>query len=176
MGKNSAQLNSNQIAVLGWIRDGCPDSVYTDGYEHRIIARSLERRGFVSISGRGRTWTATITDAGRQFNDAPPGGVVPDESEADRLIASVIEAGQVVLPEDREVVKAHELLVQMSLKSPLRPRGKKLEMVSTGRWGSGPKSIVFTEHFDDLVEAQPVPVPERITRYHPAVKAFVHRG
>ncbi len=46
-------------------------------------------------------------------------------------------------------------------------------MISTGQWGSGPKAIVFTEHFDDLVDARPVPVPERVTKYHPAVKAYV---
>ncbi|HEY8686326.1 MAG TPA: hypothetical protein VIO57_12030, partial [Chloroflexota bacterium] len=32
---------------------------------------------------------------------------------------------------------------------------------------------MFTEHFDDYVEARSVPVPERIAKYHPAVKAFL---
>lgn len=100
--------------------------------------------------------------------------MLPDESDADQLIARVLAAGgQLVLPQDREVVESHERLVARSLKSPSRPRGKKLEIVSTGQWGGGPKAVVFTEYFDDLVEARPVPVPERIAKYHPAVKAFV---
>jgi hypothetical protein len=60
----------------------------------------------------------------------------------------------------------------MSLRPP-RPKGKKLQLIATGKWGQGPKAVVFTEHFDDHVEAQPVPVPERISRYHPGVKAFL---
>ncbi len=43
MGKNPAQLNQKQVDVLQWIRDGCPDGIYTDGYEHRIVARALQR-------------------------------------------------------------------------------------------------------------------------------------
>ncbi|WP_433625783.1 hypothetical protein [Nocardia sp. CA-120079] len=115
-----------------------------------------------------------ITDAGRKWHAAPPAAVLPDESDADRLIARVLAAGErLVLEHDREVEESHKRLVALSLKSPSRPRGKKLEMISTDHWGRGPKAIVFTEHFDDLVEARPVPVPERIAKYHPAVKAFV---
>ncbi len=63
----------------------------------------------------------------------------------------------------------------MSLQAPARPKGKKLQIISTGPWGHGPKAIVFTEQFDDYVGARPVPVPERIAKYHPAVKAFFGR-
>ncbi|ASF10906.2 hypothetical protein NBRGN_065_00420 [Nocardia brasiliensis NBRC 14402] len=173
MGKNPAQLNQKQADVLGWIIDGCPDGVFSDP-EHRITARALERRGLVTISGKGSTWAAVITDMGRKWHAEPPAAVLPDEADADRLIARVLEAGDcLVLPQDREVEESHRRLVALSLKSQSRPRGKKLEMVSTGAWGQGPKAIVFTEHFDDLVETRPVSVPERIAKYHPAVKAFV---
>ncbi|WP_020013346.1 hypothetical protein [Promicromonospora sukumoe] len=174
MGKNPAQLNQKQVDVLRWIDDGCPDGVYVDGYEHRIVARALQNRGLVTISGRGPTWSARVTKAGRQWQAAPPAVVLPDESEADRLIGRVLDAGgRLTLPEDREVESAHERLVRMSLKSPARPRGKRLEMVSTGHWGQGPKTIEFVEHFDDLVEPRPVPIPEGIGKYHPAVRAYV---
>ncbi|MGY1868205.1 MULTISPECIES: hypothetical protein [Nocardia] len=173
MGKNPAHLNQKQVGVLEWILSRCPDGVFTD-HEHRITARALERRGLITISGKGHTWAAAITDAGRQWHAAPPADVLPDESDADRLIARVLAAdGRLVLQQDRKVEEYHKRLVAMSLKSPTRPRGKKLEMISTGQWGGGPKAIVFTEHFDDLVEARPVPVPEHIAKYHPAVKAFV---
>lgn len=192
MATNPAPLNKKQVEVLQWIRSGCPANVFTSGYEHRIIARALERRGLIDISGSGPTWSAAITEAGQAWRAAPPkeilttevdadrliaqerGDVFPTETEADKLIAQVLESdGRLVLPEDRDVEKTHERLVHLSLKSPARPKGKKLQIIPTGKWGHGPKAIVFTEHFDDYVEARPVPVPERIASYHPAVKAFI---
>ena len=174
MGKNPAQLNQKQVDVLEWIKDGCPDGVYQDGYEHRIIARALEHRGLITISGRGVTWSASITPAGAAWLAAPPAPVLPPDSDADLLIDRVLAAdGRLVLAPDREVVAEHERLIRMSLKSPRRPHGKKLAMQSTGRYGAGPKEIVFVEHFDDYVDAIPVPVPIRITHYHPSVRAFL---
>lgn len=173
MGKNPAQLSQNQIDVLRWIKEGCPGGVYEQGYEHRIIARALERRGLVIISGRGPAWSATIAEAGLAWEAAPPAAVALPESEADQLIERVLEAGgRLLLPDDRDAEKTHERLIRISLRSPNRPLGKKLEMRSTGRWGYGPKEIVFAEHFDDYVAPAPVPVPERVGKYHPMVKAF----
>ena len=62
-------LNAKQIQVLEWIRNGCPDGVYSGGYEHRISARVLERRGLVKIRGRGDTWVAELTEEGREWKD-----------------------------------------------------------------------------------------------------------
>jgi hypothetical protein len=192
MATNPVLLNRKQIEVLQWIRTGCPANVFTIGYDHRIIARALERRGLITITGRGPTWSAAITETGKEWQyNAPEHGssaavpvgesaaqkqisLPPAETEADRLIAKVQEAdGRLILPEDRDTEKTHERLVRLSLKSPARPKGKKLQIVPTGKWGHGPKAIVFTEHFDDHVEARPVPVPERISKYHPGVKAFL---
>lgn len=174
MAKNPAQLNQKQLDVLQWIRDGCPQGIYSEGNEHKIIAWALERRGLITITGARRTWAAKITDAGKQWQAAPPAPVLPDHSAADRLVSQVLAAGgRLILPQDRDVEAAHERLVRMSMKSPSRPRGKKLQIVSTERWGDGPKAVVLADHLDDLVQPRPVPVPERIGRYHPAVKAFV---
>ncbi|WP_155981497.1 hypothetical protein [Nocardia sp. BMG111209] len=138
------------------------------------LPAALERRGLVTVRGKSRTWTAAITDAGRKWHSAQPAGLLPDESDADHLIARVQAAGgRLVLEKDHDIVASHERLVAMSLKSPARPRGKKLTIVSTGQWGSGPKAVVFTEHFDDLIDPRPVPIPEHIAKYHPAVKAYV---
>lgn len=174
MAQNAAQLHQKQVDVLRWIKDGCQDGIYTNGYEHRIIARALERRGLVAISGRGPTWTATITDAGIAWEAAPPEPVPSAESEADRLIERVLAAnGQLLLVQDRAVETEHERLVRMSLKSSRRPRGRKLAMVSTGQYGYGPKQIMFVEHFDDFVDSVPVPVPRRVRSYHPSVRAYL---
>jgi hypothetical protein len=185
-------LNKKQVEVLEWIRKGCPEGIYATGYQHRIIARALERRGLIAISGRGPTWNAAVTESGQVWRNAPSedalpaevdadsvigqarGGVLPVETEADKLIGQVLKTGgRLILPQDRDVEKAHERLVHLSLKSPARPKGKRLQIIPTGTWGHGPKAVSFTEHFDDYVEARPVPVPERIARYHPAVKAFI---
>jgi hypothetical protein len=174
MGKNPAQLSQKQVDVLGWIGDGCPDGVYVDGYEHRIVARALERRGLVTITGRGESWRAVIIEAGRTRQAAPPAPVLPPESDADVLIDRVLAAGGRLLLEDDPAVEAeHERLVAMSLKSARRPHGKKLEMRRTGRYGSGPREIVIVEHFDDYVQAAPVPVPTHVTRFHPVVRAYI---
>lgn len=42
------QLNAAQLKVLTWVRDGAPDGV-RDGYEHRIVARTLHNRGLVEV-------------------------------------------------------------------------------------------------------------------------------
>ena len=63
-------LNQPQLAVLRWVADGCPDGVM-DGSTHRISAAALRSRGLIRVSGRGRTWSATITDAGRAYLASP---------------------------------------------------------------------------------------------------------
>jgi hypothetical protein len=67
----SNSLNQPQLAVLGWVADGCPDGVM-DGSAHRISAAALRSRGLIRVSGRGRTWSATITDAGQAHLASPP--------------------------------------------------------------------------------------------------------
>ena len=176
MAEKLVRLNKKQIDVLHWVRGGCPDGIFTKGYEHRAIARALERRGLVAITGRGPSWRALVTDAGKTWQDTPreEANEPTSEAEPDKLIRQVLDAGgTLILPKDPTIERNYEQLVRLSLKSPLRPKGRKLELTSTGPWGQGPKTIVFTEHFDDYVTASPVPVPERISRYHPAVKAFV---
>ncbi len=59
-------LNDLQLEVLTWVRDGTPDGVYDD-YRPRIVARALHNRGLVDISGRGSSWTATVTTDGAYY-------------------------------------------------------------------------------------------------------------
>ncbi|MET4622801.1 hypothetical protein ABIE18_004280 [Arthrobacter sp. 2762] len=176
MAEKLDHLNNRQVKVLRWVRDGCPDGIFTKGYEHRIIARALERRGLVAITGTGPSWKAVATAAGNTWKEPPreeSNGLMA-EAEPDTLIRQLLNAGgNLVLPKDSALEKKYEQLVRLSLKPPLRPKGRKLEIVLTGPWNQGPKTIVFTEYFDDYVTASPVPMPERISRYHPAVKAYV---
>ncbi len=64
-------MNEAQVAVLRWVAHGCPDGVM-DGSAHRISAAALRSRGLIRVSGRGRTWRATITDPGNAYLASPP--------------------------------------------------------------------------------------------------------
>ncbi|UGT54002.1 hypothetical protein [Nocardia asteroides] len=174
MSKDPVELNQRQIDVLRWVRKGCPDGVFTD-FQHRVVARALERRGLVVISGKGASWTVTMTEAGQQWNlPASVGDSAADDADADQLIAQVVAAdGQLTLELAHEAKERYRRLVDRTLRSSARPKGKKLELKPIGRYGSNEYAIVLIEHFDDLVEPRPVPVPEHVAKYHPAVRAFL---
>lgn len=175
MAKNPNALTAPQVAVLRWIESGCPDGVYTEGWEHRIAARALERRGLISIAGRGPTWKATMTKAGRAWLAAPPAAdVLPSTDEAADLIARVIAAdGSLTIEASQgDELKALERLVRASLHAANRPRGKKLELQTHGYY-QPKRTVHFVRHFDDLVEPRPVPILEHVGKYNPAVKAFL---
>lgn len=71
--RSTITLNAAQIAVLGWIKDGCPDGVYPDdSYSNRVSARALQSRGLIHISGRGARWQATLTERGKAWPAATP--------------------------------------------------------------------------------------------------------
>lgn len=57
-------LNERQGEVLEWIAEGTPARDWPD-YSHRTTAKALQSRGLVRVRGRGSTWTAAITDKGR---------------------------------------------------------------------------------------------------------------
>lgn len=69
-----------------------------DGDSHRISAAALRRRGLVTISGRGPTWLATITTAGREYLKQADGPIPPVPRQAnvsvtEQLVKEVIAAG-----------------------------------------------------------------------------------
>ncbi|WP_460530400.1 hypothetical protein [Humibacter ginsengiterrae] len=175
MAKNPQQLNQKQVDVLKWVCDGCPAGIYTDGWEHRIVARALEHRGLVTISGHGDSWVANATAAGRAWLENPPvPDVLPNDSAADQLIAQVLEAdGSLTITATDRELKPWERLVRLSLKSPNRPKGKQLFVSRIGNWNSHEWKLSFTEYFDDHVARMPVPVPGRVAKYHPIVRAYL---
>jgi hypothetical protein len=90
-------LTEQQLDVLRWVAQGCPDGVM-QGYSHRISAAALRGRGLVKTSGRGETWTAKITPAGRDYlhqaqrPDAPRPRQ-PNTSVTAQLIDDLVAAG-----------------------------------------------------------------------------------
>lgn len=169
MGRNPDFLNDKQIAVLKWVKDGCPADVFTDGYAHRITAKALETKGLIAIRGRGPTWSATITSAGEAWKPAPE--PISHCVEADELMQHVVERGRFSLDGRRDLARYQEL-VKESIKAPSRPRGRQLVLRNTGPWDEPSYFIELDEYFDDRVEAQPVPVAPRVSKAHPTISGY----
>jgi hypothetical protein len=92
----------------------------------------------------------------------------------DGLIARVLAAeGRLPIGGDVKAKVAHEELVRLSHHAASRPRGWRLEVKNAGSWSQPAYEVVLVRHFEDLVEEFPVPVPERVARYHPAVRAYL---
>ncbi len=198
-----SSLTPKQIELLNWVRSGCPGGVY-EGYAHRTSARALASKGLLKVKGHGAEWTATLTDAGRNWQPGQPaprqaagrtraapspvvGKRAPDtrpasadgpaprnKEHAAELVQRVIDAGgHLPIEGGYESMRLHEDLVRVSIWAENRPRGKKLEIVHVGPgWQTTPE-IAFTDHFVDLVELQPVPVPDHVSRYSPTVRAYL---
>src|SRR5581483_7494800 len=69
-----------------------------DGVPARISAGALRNRGLVRTSGRGPTWKATITSAGREYlqqvdGPNPPQPRHPNVSVTQQLVDEVLAAG-----------------------------------------------------------------------------------
>lgn len=90
-------LNAKQLTVLRWVGDGCPEGVL-HGYDHRISAAALRNRGLIETFGRGPTWSAAITEAGREYltlvdGPNPPLPRQANTSVTEQLINEVVAAG-----------------------------------------------------------------------------------
>jgi hypothetical protein len=59
-------LNARQAEVLRWIADGCPDGRMA-GYSYKTTAVALQNRRLVTISKRGGSWRAALTDTGSYY-------------------------------------------------------------------------------------------------------------
>lgn len=173
MGRNAAWLNEKQVDVLEWIKAGCPSTCVEDDYRRRITARALERRGLVKIRGHGGSWAATVTKAGLAWQQSHPAATLGDAQVAELIQRVQAAGGRLELSQGEEVKAAHEELVRRSDHSPHRPRGWRLSLHSTGPWEDRRHEVILVRHFEDLVDAIPVPVPGSVARYHPTVKAFL---
>jgi hypothetical protein len=171
-------LTEAQVALLRWISEGCPDGQMESNF-HRISAAALRRRGLLAISGRGPTWTATITDSGREYLKRVNGPEPPIPRQGNvpvtqQLVDNVIAAGGSLRVPRRWVgdptyvdYRNRAALAERYGKVPDR---KRLEVVDVDegleiRLVDVPEKIGRAE----LVE---VIVPEKVTRYHPVAKRF----
>lgn len=171
MTHNTSFLNSLQRSVLVWIADGCPPGV-VEGYSHRITAKALEARGLITIDGRRQTWSAAITETGRALLERNV--VPPDKSvtEAAAFLQAVLDAGGLVVTEDRCNGPADTLMLEAALQAPNRPFGRKLARNSVGGWVSDTTEWYMAKHFPDFVERRDVPLVSSARSFHPVVAMY----
>jgi len=168
-------LSVLQSEVLKWIDDGCPGGVF-EGYSHRIAARALADDRYITITGKGPTWTAKITQLGvellKSIDDSDSNNHT-HESEADKFIQKLTAADGVLEVEGGyRHAAVNDALIRGVMKSALRPKGYKLEITSVGSWQSPKYEARWARHFPDDVDERPVPIPETVGKYHPVAKVF----
>jgi hypothetical protein len=125
-------LTQAQLDLLEWIADDCPDGIM-EGFDHHVSAAALRRRGLVRITGRGATWQATITDAGKEYlaKSKEPGAEPPRQanvSVTEELIRNVEAAGGVLrVKEERGPGSVNwSARVRAAIEHGKVPAGKKL--------------------------------------------------
>jgi hypothetical protein len=170
-------LTERQIDVLRWLADGCPPNVMQDDFV-RISVGALRNRGLATTSGRGATWSAEITPAGRAYLDqvAGPNPPVPrpgNQSVTAALIDEIAAAGGALRvprwnrykPGAVDYVRRAELAERHGRVPPyqrlvIENHGDEVEL----RLVDAPPGAVR--------ELIPVPVPGRVARYHTVVQQF----
>lgn len=171
-------LSEMQVGVLRWIGDGCPVGVM-DGESCRISAAALRRRGLVTTAGRGPSWTASITEAGREYlarcdGPNPPVPRQANGSVTEQLVNDVVAAGgSLRLPRTSYGRPGHvdyEQRARMAERFGKVPSGKRLVVHHL------PGAEVRIDLVDGpetaVLPLRPVPVPRRVTQPHPVVVAF----
>lgn len=168
-------LSQAQLDLLQWVDEGCPGGVY-EGFDHRISAAALRRRGLVQTSGHGGKWEVRITAAGREYlrTSKEPGAAPPRQaniSVTEKLVRDVQAAGGVLrLKQERGPGSVDwEGRVRATIQLGRVPAGKRL--ICRRR---DDECEIRLEDLAPGLEPRPmgVPVPERVARYHPVVKRF----
>lgn len=175
MPQHPKPLSVLQSKVLQWVNDGCPGGIF-EGYSHRISARALADDRYITITGKGPTWTAKITQLGvellKSIDDSEACNRTR-QSEADLFIQKLIAAGGVLeVDGGYQHMAANDALIRDVMKSALRPKGYKLEITSVGSWQRPKYEAHWARHFPDDVDERPVPIPDSVGKYHPVAKVF----
>ena len=172
-------LTEQQVGILRWISEGCPDGV-TEGDSHRVSAAALRRRGLITTSGRGPTWVAAVTEVGREYlekvdSEDPPVPRQENTSVTQQLVEDVIAAGGALRVRRRRWYgeggvdwENRALLAERYGKV---PAGKRLEVVAVS------DTELEVRLLDDprnpgRAELVKIAIPENIGRYHSAARRF----
>lgn len=198
-------LNEQQWFVLSWVGDGCPEGVFDDAdHGHKISARALSNRGLIKVRRKRGKWSATLTDTGRNYleNQRFP---VPDDAEphvryaairpeqqprvdtrtaappapkpkapTESLVAAVLAEGGVLSGKDLIGFRDVGQLVLAANRFGKTPAGTRLASFSCGERGRC-VCLVELRGWQPCWE-EPLDVPERVGRLHPAVRTVRDRG
>jgi hypothetical protein len=174
-------LTEQQLVILRWIADGCPDGAM-DGSSHRISAAALRNRGLVRISGRGNSWSAAVTAPGQEYLAKVDGPDAPlprqgNVSVTQQLVDDVIAAGGALrVPQKRwNDPTSVDYASRAGLAERHRkvPDGKRLTVIR-----DGDELVIRLVDAPELVAASilvSITVPVCITRYHEAAREFRDR-
>jgi hypothetical protein len=173
-------LNEKQLRVLMWIEQGCPDGEYVnDNYGHRITAKALASRGLVNIEGRGRSWRATLTEAGESrvaamqaTSPADSPGVWDDAVTglADRLEA----AGGSLDLDDGDDDLDYPKLVWRFNRSESRPRGRELHLTYPSWQNQKQLRLEYRDWYWDEAERPDVAVVSMKSHLGTLAKTFLN--
>lgn len=172
-------LTEQQVQLLRWIADGCPDGVMDNDW-HRISAAALRRRGLVNVSGRGGTWKATLTAAGHEYlasvdSSEPPVARQANVSVTQQLMDEVMAAGGVLRVQRKSYYDPdrvdHAYRARLAERYGKVPDGKRL-IVTQQRDETEIRLEDAPHRTGPRPELVPVNVPERVGRYHPAARNF----
>lgn len=192
MGRSASYLTIAQFDLLRWVANGCKDGVY-QGSSHRVSARALHNRGFLRVSGSGKTWAARITPDGKRRLEEETKRV---EAERDRarkeerarlerereqqqlreratqMLNDVIAAGgRLELETDvdsEDVRRMRESLTHTSL----LPNGQRLAQEPTRMDPILGVTVYLEPDFEALTDKRAFNVPRQLRNPHPAVAAF----
>lgn len=97
--------------------------------------------------------------------------VSPDE-DAENLVRRILAAGGTLKIDTREDTTDYEPLMRAAKRARSLPFGKQLRWRTIGQWYGPMREIYFDEDFTVHVQERPVPVPDRVSKYHPAVAQY----
>jgi hypothetical protein len=172
-------LTQQQVALLRWIADGCPEDEM-EGYSYRVSAAALRSRGLVTIKARGATWAAKLTSAGQEYlaevdGPSPPIPRQANISVTQQLVRDVEAAGGSLRVPRRNWsqpggidYRHRALLAERFRKVPV---GKRLEVRVVGE----ELEIVLVDapdQADEPLDLVPIAVPMRVGRYHRCAREF----
>lgn len=186
-------LNERQLKVLRWIADGRPDDVWSEGdFSYKTTCYALASRGLADVDRRPRTWSATLTDDGLYYlnHGRYPGSSIEalleraveartrkvDRPSAAEYAAAIMErleeAGGPIEISQQHIDLNIRQIEDAAVRSPWRPSGKKLRLDGAGPWSDRRLRAHFDEDVEVRIERREVPVPMRVTKWHPAVQAY----
>lgn len=195
MRRATNHLTVTQFDLLKWVADGCKDGAY-QGTSHRVSARSLHNRGFLRISGSGKTWTARITPDGTRCLEEEAHRIEAERERARQeeqarlererekqqlrekaatLLHDVVAAGGRLdlgpVADPQDVQRMQSSLAQSSL----LPEGQRVAQEPTRMDPVLGVTVYLEPDFEALTAVRTFSVPRQLRNPHPAVAAFQNR-